>query len=503
MEEVQEQEDAEKYEQDFYGRYIYDNPHHYEIEKEMYPIVKNKMLEEQMNGNVISHDPDLIQAISTLLEHMLTLANKYQVAEKIISKMLNPKTGTVYSLEDYLDYINNSKHLSVPKTRTILSQLWVRYELLMAEKVAMRKARTEKLPFKDNVKKKFQFINWTEEEDKYFKSLRIQIARTAFMIDHYRVLEDGEVNMLMSGDNNTGKTGTSVRLIQWAHKLNRTFFKKYIEEQITEGIYEDENGDAYTKFDEIVPPKFYLRDHMIFMNESSNRKILTKNPFPDAVYDEGNATNLNLKSLDPESVENTIMAFGARNKHPFLVYNYQNSNRPTVFLREKFNMWFHKIHKKHGFLLIRQRLVLPPKDPWLVKKLEKILETGKEEAIYHFFKYHPYTVAEFKDMRDMNPHARKIYSGYRQKYQREYAARSNENAARREWRGDIAKEIAEDIDRGYMLYDSLNDELMKRGISLQTERNSITRLIDAHITDASIKKQIQKKRPEGGKNVEP
>ncbi|MEM4064900.1 MAG: hypothetical protein QW582_01630 [Candidatus Micrarchaeaceae archaeon] len=401
-------QDEENIQQEFYGKYVYDNLHQYAIE-EAYPHLVSEIVAEERKGNYLIEDPQLIGEITYFLSYMIELADKYGAVDEIVCSEINPQTGEKFTLESYAKYVDSHSVLSAIKTKKIISELGRKYAVIMAKKAAMRKGKADRLPFLYRVAQKLQFTKWTDEETQYLEKIHNALHRSAFMLNHYRVIEDGEVHMLMSGDNRSGKTGTSVRFLIYSWKDLNSFFRPYIEEQLAQGKYLKTDGTEYRKFEELVPPKFRLKDRIIFLSRKGKWNLLASSPFPDLLYDEGNFTNINLKSMDPESIDETIISFGARNKHPFVIYNYQNSNRPTLFLREKFNVWFHKIHIKRGFLLIRQRLVVPGKDPWLVGKLDKIIASGNDNAIYSFFKRHPYTMREFKNMRDMPPKIRAKY----------------------------------------------------------------------------------------------
>lgn len=285
---------------------------------------------------------------------------------------------------------------------------------------------------------------------------------------------------------NSGKTGTGVRFLIHSWRDLNGFFRPYIEQQLAEGKYLKMDGTEYRKFEDLVPKRFRLKDRMILMDKKGKANLLATSPFPDLLYDEGNFTNINLKSLDPETVDETVVAFGARNKHPFVIYNYQNSSRPTLFLREKFNMWFHKIHIKTGFWLIRQRLVIPTKDPWLVKKLDDIIASGSDEAIYGFFKRHPYTMMEYRNMSDMPKVLRKTYELRRQKAQTEMYKAKNAESILNDAREKIAVELSQKIDSGRLLYSALDQELTTKGIKALSERTRIKNIISGLVTHTNI-----------------
>jgi hypothetical protein len=364
----------------------------------------------------------------------------------------------------------------------------------MGKKAAMRKGKADRLPFSLRVGRKLQFTKYTQEEQDYLETkVHNSLHRSAFMINHYRVFEDGEVHMLMSGDNKSGKTGTSVRYLIYSWRDLNGYFRPFIEEQLAAGKYLKMDGTPYRKFEDLVPPKFSLKERMVFLDRKGRLSLLASSPFPDILYDEGNFTNINLKSMDPESIDETIVSFGARNKHPFVIYNYQNSNRPTLFLREKFNLWFHKIHIKYGFLLIRQRLVVPGKDPWLVKKLDKLLETGNDDAIYSFFKNHPYTMREFKNMRDMPPKIRGRYETMKQNEQSAFYKARNTEIMLDEAREELAVEMAKQIKDGKMLVSQLDEKLLERGIRLVSEKTKIKNVINGLLTHQAILTILDKK----------
>jgi len=472
--------------EEFYGKYVYDNIHQYNIE-EIYPRLVAKIVEEERKGNYLIDDPELIGEITYFLTYMLELADKYDAAKEISSIVVDTKTNESFTLESFAKYVDSHSVISTAKAKKVISELGRRYAVIMAKKAAMRKGKAEHVPFLFRVAQKLQFTKWTPEEEDYLNEhIHNALHQAMFLINHYRVIEDGELHMLMSGDNKSGKTATSIRLLLYSWRDLNGFFRPYIEEQIAEGKYLRLDGTEYTKFEELVPPKFKLRDHIIFMDRKGRLNILATSPFPDLLYDEGNFTNINLKSMDPESVDEIIAAFGARNKHPFVIYNYQNANRPTLFLREKFGAWFHKIHIKHGFFMLRQRLVVPPKDPWLVKKLDKILETGNEDAIYRFFKHHPYLMREFKNMRDMPPKLRAKYELLRQKAQAEFYKEKNATDLLDEAREKMATEFARQIQEGKILASNLDTLLLEKGIRTQSERRKIKDLISGLLTHQAI-----------------
>ena len=487
------QEENEVGQQEFYGKYIYDNIHQYKIEDE-YPAIVKRIVREERVGNYMIEDPELIGDITEFLAHMIEIADKYDAVQDIKSDVVDNKTGLPYTLESYTEYVDRHSVLPATKTKRIISQLGRRYVVVMGKKAAMRKGRSERLPFLLRVGQKLQFTKWTQEEQDYLEAhIHNKLHQSSFMINHYRVIEDGEVHELMSGDNKSGKTGTSVRQLIYSWKDLNGFFRPFIEEQLAAGKYIKLDGTYYRKFEDLIPPKFKLKEHMILMDRKGKLGLLATSPFPDLLYDEGNFTNINLKSLDPESVDETIVAFGARNKHPFVIYNYQNSNRPTLFLREKFNAWFHKIHIKNGFWLIRQRLIVPSKDPWLVKKLDDIIASGSDEAIYSFFKRHPYTMQEFKNMRDMPPKLRTRYGQMRQEAQNDYfTARNTENMLD-EARETLAIDLARQIQNGKILFSTVDVILSDKGVKTQSERLKIKNLINGLITHQNILAIIDKK----------
>ena len=472
--------------EEFYGKYTYDNLHQYSIE-EAYPSLIKKIAAEELNGIYTIDDPDLIGDITYFLAYLIELADKYDCLQDIVCSTIDESTGQPFTLESFAKYVDSHSVLPTSKTKKIISELGRKFVVVMGKKAAMRKGKADRLPFLLRVAKKLQFTKWTQEEEDYLnEKIHNALHRTAFLINHYRVIEDGEVHMLMSGDNRSGKTGTSVRLLLYSWKDLNNYFRPYLEEQISAGKYLKIDGTPYTKFEEIVPPKFSLKDRMIFLDRKGRANLLASSPFPDLLYDEGNFTNINLKSMDPESIDETIVSFGARNKHPFVIYNYQNSNRPTLFLREKFNLWFHKIHIKYGFLLIRQRLVVPGKDPWLVKKLDKILETGNDDAIYSFFKNHPYTMREFKNMRDMPPKLRNRYEIMRQEAQIEFYKSKNLETMLDEAREKLAIKIAKQISDGKMLVSSIDEKLLENGVRSLTERTKIKNIINGLLSHKAL-----------------
>jgi hypothetical protein len=473
--------------QQFYGRYPYDDRNEADLESEFHRLVAAMVLQQKL-GYYQIEDRELIEDIVHFLISIRTMADKYDLLQDIVCKdEINPQTGEPFSLESYTSYVCSQSAFNTAKTRRIFSELGSKYIAFMARHAAMRKGRSDRLPFLERVAQKLQFTNWMQEEQDYIEQhIRNALHRSAFLINHYRVFENGEINMLMSGDTRSGKTSTSIRLLIYSWYDLNNFFRPYIEEQLAEEKYQRIDGSFYTKFEELVPPKFDLRAHMILMDRKNRLSLLATSPFPDLLYDEGNFTNLNLKSLDPESVEETIVAFGARNKHPFIIYNYQNSNRPTLFLREKFNVWFHKIHIKYGFLLIRQRLIVPGKDPWLVKKLDEILSSGSDQAIYTFFKRHPYTMREFKNMRDMPKGLIRIYNDMRQKAQAEYYKAKNAQAMLDEARENIAVELANKIKNGAIIFSQVDEILNEKGIKTQSEKLRLKNLINGFLTHENI-----------------
>ncbi|MEM3199662.1 MAG: hypothetical protein QXD11_02890 [Candidatus Micrarchaeaceae archaeon] len=475
----------ENIQQEFYGKYIYDNIHQYTIE-EAYPQLVAKIVAEERNGNYLIEDPRLIGEITYFLSYMIELADKYDVVKEIYCSEINPQTGEQFTLESYAKYVDSHSVLSSIKTKKIISELGRKFVVVMAKKAAMRKGKADRLPFLYRVAQKLQFTKWTDEETQYLETIHNALHRSAFMINHYRVIEDGEIHMLVSGDNRSGKTGVSIRFLIYSWKDLNGFFRPYIEEQLAQGKYLKMDGTEYRKFEELVPQKFRLEDRIIFLSRKNKLNLLASSPFPDLLYDEGNFTNINLKSMDPESINDTIVSFGARNKHPFVIYNYQNSSRPTLFLREKFNMWFHKIHIKYGFLLIRQRLVVPGKDPWLVSKLDKIIASGNDDAIYSFFKRHPYTVREFKNIRDMPPKIRFKYELLRQKEQAAYLKAQNIETMLDEARAQMAMDIAKQVRDGKVLVSSLDEILLSKGVRTQSERLKIKNLINGILTHEAI-----------------
>lgn len=773
------EEDSQDIQQEqFYGKYVYDNIHQYKIEDE-YPHIVKRIVTEERRGNYLIEDPELIGDITYFLTHMIEIADKYDAVQEIVSTEVNTQTGKPFDLESYAKYVDSHSVLSTIKTKRIISELGRRYAVIMAKKAAMRKGKADRLPFLLRVAQKLQFSKWSQEEQDYLeKIIHNPLHRSAFLINHYRVIEDGEVHMLMSGDNkclaenewiytpngtikaseiredmpllggkahnlhkfqdeiyeldmggfklkangehplmihrnlrnqkaewmtvkeieafyssrkdqslrhgkklyaeylkpaafsineisiekdlakflgyslidgsfsernpfkkrfrelgvisrdtfgklqclkenelkefvngyfngnesmnvsrhrhfrigiserqayefqfilwrlgigsivthnirkdgikggcwvihvhkgaipsqenpnrrikkppsifkhivsikkigigtvigwavdpsqeiicrqglrshNSGKTGTSTRFLIYSWKDLNGFFRPYIEEQLDAGKYLKMDHTPYTKFEDLVPQKFRLKDRMIFMDRRGRLNLLATSPFPDLLYDEGNFTNLNLKSMDPESIDETIVSFGARNKHPFVIYNYQNSNRPTLFLREKFNLWFHKIHMKHGFLFIRQRLIVPSKDPWLVKKLDKILESGNDDAIYAFFKNHPYMMREFKNMRDMPQKTRNKYERLRQEAQIAFYKERNTETLLDEAREQLAIDLAKQINAGKLLASSLDERLLEKGIRSQSEKVKIKGIINGLLTHQAILSLVDTKK---------
>jgi len=484
-------EETTTQQEEFYGKYVYDNIHQYNIE-EIYPQLVAKIVAEERKGNYLIEDPELIGDITYFLTYMIELADKYDAVKEISSIVIDTKTNEAFTLESYAKYVDSHSVLSTTKAKRIISELGRKYAVIMAKKAAMRKGKADRLPFLYRVAQKLQFTKWTPEEEDYLNEhIHNALHQTMFLINHYRVIEDGELHMLMSGDNKSGKTATSVRLLIYSWRDLNGFFRPYIEEQLAEGKYLRLDGTEYTKFEDLVPPKFRLKDKMIFLDKKGRANMLASSPFPDLLYDEGNFTNINLKSMDPESVDETITAFGARNKHPFVIYNYQNANRPTLFLREKFGAWFHKIHIKHGFFMLRQRLVVPAKDPWLVKKLDKILEAGNDDAIYGFFKHHPYSMREFKNMRDMPPKIRAKYELMRQKAQAEFYKERNTVDLLDEARESMAAEFARQIQEGKILASNLDTLLLEKGVRTQSERLRIKNLINGLLTHEAILATIE------------
>lgn len=477
--------------EEFYGKYGYDNLHQFNIE-EIYPQLIKRIVEEQRNGNYIIEAPDLIGAITSFLAYMVEIGSKYLKPEDIKCTQKDAN-GEFFNLASYALYVDSHSTLNTEKTKKIISELGRNYIIAMAKTAAMRKGKAEKLPFLWGVAQKLQYTKWTNEETDYFENkVHSALHKTAFLINHYRVIEDGEAHMLMSGDNRSGKTGTSVRLLLYSWKDLNGFYRPRIEEQLAAGKYLKMDGTPYEKFEDLIPQKFSLKDRMIFMDSKNRLNLLATSPFPDLLYDEGNFTNINLKSMDPQAIEDTIAAFGARNKHPFIIYNYQNSNRPTLFLREKFNMWIHKIHIKHGFLFIRQRLVIPSQDPWLVKKLDKILATGNDNAIYGFFKNHPYMMFEYKNLKDMPTKLRGRYELMRQKAQMEYYKEKNLGREIIEAREKIAKDISIQIKEGNSTFAFIDTLLNERGIRSLSERTKIKNLVSGFLTYGSLLQEKEK-----------
>lgn len=505
-EDVLPEEDGEMQDSQYYGRrYDYDNTIHYRIVEHYYPHVKLELLQAQQRGDVISDDPRLIEDIADLLERMSLFMERYQqrtkgyrnvrLIDEVVAEEINRKTGRPFTLQSYKDYVNSSQTLSLPVARRVLSQLFSKYNVLAADVVGMKRAQKTVMPGVERVKKKFQVMNWTDEIQEAYEKIKRRLDRQAFLINHYLINEDGEMHMLLSGDNNSGKTATSEQLIElsWRHK--RRFFRDAIEERMAHKEYIDQNGDPYTDFDVLVPPKFRLRDHFILMNRTGGNSLLSMSPFPDLIYDEANFRSINLRSMSPEDVEDTIIAFGARNKHPFIIYNYQNSNRPTLFLREKFGSWMHKLAKPNAFWMVRQRLFLPSKNPWLTKNLDKVLETGNENAIYAWFRRHPYRAFEYKRLQDMRQGRKKVYTRMRQIEQNEYLRRKKASEATKEWRDDIAERFATLIEDGEMLYTSLDTDMIEKlEIHSRGERERIKNLVNAKVAQQrAVKHQNQKK----------
>lgn len=478
--------------EEYYGKYGYDNIHQFNIE-EIYPSLIKAIVREERNGNYLIEDPELIGDITSFLSYMIEIGGKYINPTDIKSSTIDERTGEVFNLETFATYVDSHSVLSTVRTKKVISELGRQYIIAMAKVASMRKGKADRLPFLARMGQKLQFTKWTQEEMDYLETIHNYVHRTAFLINHYRVFEDGEVHMLMSGDNRSGKSGTSIRLLLYSWKDLNGFFRPYIEQQIKDGKYIKNDGTPYTKFEDLIPPKFKLKDRMIFLDRKGGANLLASSPFPDLIYDEGNFTNINLKSMDPEAINETITSFGARNKHPFIIYNYQNSNRPTLFLREKFNMWFHKIQIKHGFLFVRQRLVVPSKDPWLVKKLEKILETGNDDAIYSFFKNHPYKMREFKNMRDMPHKLRSRYEIMKQEAQNEYTRNKNLENQLEEAREEIAIKLANQIKNGKILMASVDEKLLEKGIRSISERTKIKNIINGLLTHQAILASISKK----------
>lgn len=479
--------------EEFYGKYGYDNVHQFNIEEE-YPTLIKRIVREERNGNYIIEDPELIGDITSFLSYMIEIGGKYINPNEITSIIVDERTGEQFNLESYAQYVDSHSVLSAVRTKKIISELGRKYIIAMAKVAAMRKGKADRLPFLFRVGRKLQFTKLHQEEMDYLETkIHNSIHRTAFLFNHYRVVEDGEVHMLVSGDNRSGKSGTSIRFLIYSWKDLNGYFRPIIEEQLAAGKYLKIDGTPYEKFEDLVPSKFRLKDRMIFLDRKGGLNLLASSPFPDLIYDEGNFTNINLKSMDPEAIDETITSFGARNKHPFVIYNYQNSNRPTLFLREKFNAWFHKIHIKHGFLLIRQRLVVPSKDPWLVKKLEKILETGNDDAIYSFFKNHPYTMREFKNMRDMPPKVRSRYELMKQEAQIEFYKNKNLSSQLEAAREEIAIQLAKQIKEGKILTASLDEKLLERGIRSISERSKIKSIINGLLTHQAILATLESK----------
>lgn len=489
-------DDSDGQQQEFYGKYLYDNVHQYKIE-DYYPRLVARIVAEERKGNYLIEDPELIGDITYFLTSMLEIADKYEAVPSIVSSVIDTKTGLPFTLESYAQYVDSHSVLPTPKTKRIISELGRKYAVTMAKRAAMRKGKSDRLPFLVRVGRKLQFINWSQEEQDYLeKNIPNKLHQSAFLINHYRVIEGGEVHMLVSGDNKSGKSGTSIRLLRYSWKDLNGFFRPYLEDQLAAGKYIKMDGTPYRKFEDLIAPKFRLKDHMIFLDRKGRLSLLATSPFPDLLYDEGNYTNINLKSLDPETVDETIVAFGARNKHPLVLYNYQNSQRPTLFLREKFNIWFHKIHVKFGFLLIRQRLIVPGKDPWLVKKLDKILETGSDDAIYTFFKRHPYTMHEFKNMRDMAPKIRAKYELMKQQAQIDFYNARNTSNLLDDAREKIAINMAGQIKDGKLLYASMDAMLSDKGVKTQSERLKIKNIINGLVTHENILELVKEQKKE-------
>lgn len=471
--------------EEFYGKYGYDNIHQYNIEAE-YPSLIKRIVQEERSGNYVIDDPALIGDVTAFLAYMIEIGGKYLNPAEITSLTIDKRTGEYFNLETFAEYVDSRSTLPTSKTKKIISELGRKYIIAMAKVAAMRKGKADRLPFLFRVGRKLQFTKLPQEEIDYLETIHNGIHKSAFLINHYRVVEDGEVHMLMSGDNRSGKSGTSIRFMIYSWRDLNGFFRPIIEDQLSQGKYLKMDGTAYEKFEDLVPPKFRLKDRMIFLDKKGGLNLLASSPFPDILYDEGNFTNINLKSMDPESIEETITSFGARNKHPFIIYNYQNSNRPTLFLREKFNIWFHKINVKHGFLFIRQRLIVPGKDPWLVKKLDKILESGNDDAIYSFFKNHPYKMREFKNMRDMPPKVRRRYERMKQEAQIEFTKNKNLESQLESAREEIAISFAKQIKDKKILFASLDDRLLERGIRSTTEKAKIKKIVSGLLTHQAI-----------------
>ena len=70
--------------EEFYGKYVYDNIHQYNIE-EIYPRLVAKIVEEERNGNYLIDDPELIGEITYFLTYMLELADKYDAEKKFLA----------------------------------------------------------------------------------------------------------------------------------------------------------------------------------------------------------------------------------------------------------------------------------------------------------------------------------------------------------------------------------------------------------------------------------
>lgn len=482
---------------EFYGKYVYDNQQYYVINKECSELVADMATARRNDTIDLLDRREIVEKLNELLDAMIGMASRYHCVDEIISDVIDKRTGERFTLQSFARFVDKAPVLHTDKVRNIFADLSRKWKVLLADRASMRKARSDKLPFLLRVAQKLQFNHWLPEEEDYLEKNKIRgLHRAAFLTNHYRVLEDGEVHMLVSGDNDSGKTGTAARWLIFSWKTLREFYRPYIEEHLAEGKYLKMDGTTYRKFDDLIPPKFRLSERMVLMDRKGRLSLLASSPFPDLLYDEGNFTNINLKSMDPETVDETIVAFGARNKHPLVLYNYQNSSRPTLFLREKFNMWFHKIHIKNGFWLIRQRLVVPGKDPWLVKKLDPVIESGSDDAIYGFFKRHPYTMMEYRNIRDMPKKMRRAYEKRRQKAQYELFQSRNAESMLSQAREKMATEYAQKIESGHMLIESLDQELIKeRGVTSLAERIRIKNIINGLMTNKNLLVALTSKKP--------
>ena len=313
------------------------------------------------------NDPDGLGRISGLFNDMkmllLTYKEKIQELDVLEIELISAK---YYPLQD------------TKEQKGLVSQfIFIRdtFIEIMAHKHAFMDRVDTKRPWEENFKKKLNLldikldqeqIDWYDKycdsktDHKYKKKWR----KICFWWALYCVKRKGDICTLVTGINNSGKSNTSVRMLQFTNRIFRECWH----------IKEDEKQT-------IELHKFNIDKDVVYDPDPSVlNSLLEEDRFYQTIdITEGMGSATNLQSMDKKVIKLGVKAYRMRYRRDVIIWEYQITERPPKLLVTRFNSWIHKLNWYWGVISCPSSFYRT-KDPLYLKRLEDIADNDTKLA---------------------------------------------------------------------------------------------------------------------------